>query len=233
MHIVVVVVIRSVSIAVKTLHTLLNVNRLVSQKQYTCEIVYVNDDLFERQAVLLKKAKHCDRLVWINYSVHIDLNSVEKLLDKFIPGYQCLVLPCVIPGINWDMFKSKVLKNSTEPIHQMGLNFDTSVGKSIGENLHIVTYTDPKCWAIDTKPVLKALKGNKGDGIVVSACVAEMFKTFLEKGIKVYAFTGANLVVTYPHECIGNLLSAAGVETSQIEKTIAPPPIPELKLLHI
>jgi len=29
----------------------------------------------------------------------------------------------------------------------------------------------------------------------------------------VYAFTDANIVITYPHECIGNLLSAAGVQT--------------------
>ena len=226
MHIVTIVVTRSVSIAVKTLHTLLTLNRLCAQKQITHELIFVNDDLFERQSIFLKKAKYCDRLIWINYSVHIDQASLEKMLDKFVAGYHCMVLPCVTPGVDWDMFKSKVRKGSTEPIYQMGLNFDTAVGKSIGENLHIVTYTDPKCWAIDTKPVLKALKGNKGDGINVSANVSEMFKTFLEKGIKVYAFTAANIVVTYPHECIGNLLSAAGVETSPMEA----PVVPEMKL---
>jgi hypothetical protein len=216
MHIVTVIVTRSSSIAVKTLHTLLNLTRICSQKQHSHELIYVNDDLFERQSVFFKKAKYCDRLIWINYSVNVDNDSLDKLTDKFVTGYQCLVLPCVTPGVDWDMFKSKIRKDSKEPIYQMGLNFDTAVGKSIGENLHVVTYTDPKCWAVDAKPVLKALKGNKGDGITVSACVSEMFKTFIAKDIKVYAFTAANLIVTYPHECIGNLLSAAGVETGPV-----------------
>lgn len=216
MHVVAVIVTRSVSIAVKTLHSLLALNRACAEKQLSLEIVFVNDNAFERKEMMLKKAKHCDRMIWVNYSVHIDSASAEKLLDKFVQGYHCLVLPCVTPGIDWDMFKSKVRSGSKEPLNQMGLNFDTEVGKSIGENLHIVTSTTPQAWAIDTKPVLKALKGNKGEGISVSANVTEMFKTFIEKGVKVYAFTAANLIITYPHECIGNLLSAAGVETSQI-----------------
>jgi hypothetical protein len=214
MHVVVVIVTRSVSIAVKTLHSLLAINRTCAEKQVSLEIAFVNDDAFERKEIMLKKAKHCDRLIWINYSVHVDHVSIGKLLEKFIQGYHCMVLPCVTPGIDWDMFKSKVRSGSTEPLNQMGLKFDTEVGKSIGEHMHIVTSTTPQAWAVDTKPLLKLLKGNKGEGIVISANVSEMFKTFIERGVKVYAFTDANLIVTYPHECIGNLLSAAGVETS-------------------
>ena len=215
MHVVAVVVTRSVSISVKTLHTLLCLNRLSSHRGHTLEIVYVNDEAFEKKAVFLKKASSCDRLVWLNFSVHVDEVSLDKMLDKFVNGYHCLVLPGVTPGIDWDMFKKKVLDGSKEPVHQMGLNFDTEVGKSIGENLYIVTSTDPKAWAIDTKPVLKAIKGSKGDG-TISANTSEMFKTFIERNVKVYAFTDAQITLTYPHECIGNLLSAAGVETSQI-----------------
>jgi hypothetical protein len=216
MHVVAVIVTRSVSIAVKTLHSLLALNRAAAHKQVSLEIVFVNDNAFERKEVMLKKAKHCDRMIWINYSVHVDSASTEKLLEKFIQGYHCMVLPCVTPGIDWDMFKSKVRSGSKEPLNQMGLDFDTEVGKSIGENMHVVTSTTPQAWAFDTKPVLKALKGNKGEGVNISANVTDMFKTFIEKGVKVYAFTAANLIVTYPHECIGNLLSAAGVETSPI-----------------
>jgi hypothetical protein len=212
MYVVIVVVTRSVSISVKTLHTLLNANRLTAMKQHTLEIVYVNDDAFEKKAVFLKKAKACDRLVWLNFSVHVDDVSLDKMLDKFINGYHCLVLPGVTPGIDWDMFKKKVLSDSNEPVSQMGLNFDTEVGKSIGEHLYTVTSTDPKAWAIDTKPVLKAIKGSKGDG-TISANTTEMFKTFIERDVKVYAFTDAHVVLTYPHECVGNLLSAAGVQT--------------------
>jgi len=109
------------------------------------------------------------------------------------------------------MFKSKIAADSQEPVSQMGLEFDTKVGKSIGENLHIVTETDPKCWAIDTKAVLRAVKGEKGQGITISAKVSEMFKKFLDCGVKMYAFTDACLTVTYTHECIGNILETAGV----------------------
>jgi hypothetical protein len=35
-----------------------------------------------------------------------------------------------------------------------------------------------------------------------------------ERGVKIYAFTAAKLVMTYPHECISNILSAAGVKTN-------------------
>jgi hypothetical protein len=216
MHVVAIIVTRSASIAVKTLHSLLTLNRTCAQKQVTLELVFVNDDAFERKDTLLKKSKHCDRIIWFNYSVHVDQTSIEKMLEKFIQGYHCMVLPCVTPGIDWGMFKSKILSGSKEPIGQMGLNFDTEVGKSIGENMHIVTSTSPQAWAIDTKPVIKAMKGNKGEGVSISANVSEMFKAFIDKGVKVYAFTAANLIVTYPHECIGNLLSAAGVETSPI-----------------
>jgi len=39
-----------------------------------------------------------------------------------------------------------------------------------------------------------------------------MFEKFIERGVKVCAFTGANLVATYPHECLGNILETAGVK---------------------
>ena len=218
MHTIVIVVTRNASICVKTLHTLLNINRVIAHNKFTNEIVFVNDDLFERQSVFLKKSKHCDRLIWIDYGIHVDAASVEKLVTKFVPGYQCLVLPCVTPDVDWDMFKQKIKKGSSEPISQMGLNFDTAVGKSIGDNLHVVVYSDPKCWAIDTKPVLKSLKENKGDGIIISAKVSEMFKKFIDRGVKIYAFTAASLIVTYPHECLGNILESAGIGYQQEEK---------------
>jgi hypothetical protein len=211
MHVVTCIVTRNVSISVKTLHTLLNINKITQQSGLTNEFVFVNDDLYERQALLLKKLKHCDRIVWIDYSVHVDTTSLLKLFEKFIQGYHCLVLPCVTPGIDWDLFKKKVLAGSQESVSQMGLDFDTKVGKSIGENLNIVTETDPKCWAIDAKHLFKSLRDKKGEGVTVPAKVSEMFKKFMERGVKMYAFTDAQLIVTYPHECLGNILHAASV----------------------
>ena len=219
MHVIVFVVTRSVSIAVKTLHTLLNVNRVAATRGFSLELNFVNDDLYERREVFTKALKRCDRIIWINYSVHVDNTSIEKLFDKFVPGFHALVLPCVTPGIDWDMFKAKVAQDSKEPLYQMGLNFDTEVGKAIGEDLREVTATVPMAWAVDSKHTLKALKGNKGEGLTVPLSVAEMFKTLMARGVRVFAFTAANLIVTYPHECIGNLLSAAGVETAPMVPT--------------
>jgi len=178
---------------------------------FTNEFVFVNDDLYERNSLFLKKLKHCDRIVWIDYSVHVDNTSLVKLYDKFIQGYQCLVLPCVLPGINWDLFKKKVLAGSKEPVSQMGLEFDTKVGKSIGENLNIVTETDPKCWAIDAKQLLKFIRDKKGEGVTIPVKVSEMFKKLIERGVKIYTYTDAQLTVTYPHECLGNILETAGI----------------------
>ena len=40
-----------------------------------------------------------------------------------------------------------------------------------------------------------------------------MFDKFKEQGIKIHAFTASKLIVTYTHECISNILNAAGVKT--------------------
>ena len=52
MHVVVVIVTRSVSIAVKTLHSLLAINRTCAEKQVSLEIAFVNDDAFERKEIM-------------------------------------------------------------------------------------------------------------------------------------------------------------------------------------
>jgi hypothetical protein len=211
MHVSTVIVTRNAAISVKTLHSLLNANILTTRLNHSHDISFVNDDAFERLTYFLKKMKHCDRLVWIDYSINIDVDTLIKLYDKLINGYQCLVLPCVKPGIDWDLFKKKVLSGSQEPVGQMGLEFDTKVGKFISENNYVVTETEPKCWAVDTKAVMKSLRDKKGESIIVPARLSEMFKKFIERGVKIYADTGAYLTVTYPHECLGNILETAGV----------------------
>jgi hypothetical protein len=204
MHYILFVVTRNKSISVKTLHTLLVVNRGLGENN-TCEMIFVDDNAYARQEALLKKIKHCDRVVWFDYSVHIDNESLVKLFGKFVNGYQCLVLPSVIDKVDWDSFKKKITSGSKEPIYQMALEFDTEVDRCIGDNLYTVTKTNPKCWAIDTKPVLKLLKG---EGLKISP---KFFETFLEKGVKIYAATDAHITLTYSHECLGNILQSAGV----------------------
>ena len=41
-----------------------------------------------------------------------------------------------------------------------------------------------------------------------------MFSKFKEKGIRICAFTAAKLIHTYNHECISNILNAAGVSAN-------------------
>ena len=41
-----------------------------------------------------------------------------------------------------------------------------------------------------------------------------MFTKFKEAGIKIHAYTASKLVMTYSHECVSNILNAAGVKTN-------------------
>ena len=207
MHYVIFVVTRNKSVSVKTLHTLLVINRSLSGDN-TGEILFVDDNLYARQEAFLKKMKHCDRIVWIDYSVHVDSDSLIKLFGKFVQGYHCLVLPSVIDKVDWDSLKNKVASGSKEPTYQMALEFDTVVDKCIGDNLYTVMSTNPKCWAIDTKPVLKILKDNKGEGLKISP---KFFETFIERGVKIYTATDALITLTYSHECLGNILNCSSV----------------------
>ena len=41
-----------------------------------------------------------------------------------------------------------------------------------------------------------------------------MFTKFKEAGIKIHAYTASKLIMTYSHECVSNLLNAAGVKAN-------------------
>jgi hypothetical protein len=42
----------------------------------------------------------------------------------------------------------------------------------------------------------------------------KIFEKFKSYGVKVYAWTAANVVTTYAHECISNIMNAAGVRAT-------------------
>jgi hypothetical protein len=173
----------------------------------------VVDDPFERNAAILKHIKTSDRILFIDYSIFIDHATCDKVFQKF-EGYSCLVFPCVKEGIDWEAFKRKTIKGTTEPIEQIGLEFDTTVGQKIGESLYRVQKTNPKSWVLECKPAVKALRERKGEGIKIPARNSEMFDTFADRGLKICAWTASRLTVTYPHECLSNILESAGVKTS-------------------
>ena len=207
-----IIVTRNSSAAVKTLHSILNINTYCIKNNIQIEINFINDDPFDKVKMIIKKIKSTSRIVFIDYGCGLDLETIKRTISPIENGWHGVVFPAVLPGIDWDMFKNKISKNSKEPLNQAGLNFDTNVSNQItGEDNYKVVNTVPKCWAIETKPLLKNLKGPKGTGLSIPAQNKEMFEKFLEKGIKLYAYTASNIVISYQHECLGNILNMTGV----------------------
>ena len=103
------------------------------------------------------------------------------------------------------MFKEKIKNDTNEPVSQMGLKFDTIVGRSISKDIHKVEMTEARSWVMFSKNTLKKCK---------KFSASKMFHNMMEEGVKIYAFTASKLTMTYAHECISNILSAAGVKTN-------------------
>ena len=172
-------------------------------------IVFVNDDPFDIVDMIMKQMKNAERLVFINYSVYVDNDTIDKMFVTPFDHYNCLVFPCVTEGIKWEAFKTNL--NTTEPASQIALDFDTTLGQKVGDSLYRVTKTDPKCWIMDTKQVLRSIRDRKSGVIKLPAKHSEMFASFIEKGVKICAYTACRLTVTYSHECLSNILESAGV----------------------
>lgn len=209
MKICTVVTTRSKSCSVKTLHTILKLNMHCLQNNVQNEIVYVNDDPFEKIEMIQKCLSRCDRLFFIDFGIGVDDASVKQIFESH-EGLGVLVFPGVKEGIDWGLFKHKVREGSSEPVSQMGLNFDTQVGKKISTDIYSVTSTEAKSWVMFSKNVMKNAKDKKGNFNLH----VKMFDKLKEQGVKIYAFTASKLTMTYPHECISNILGAAGVKTN-------------------
>lgn len=202
-----IIVIRSKSCHVKTLHTMLRLNILCLERGVQHEISYVNDDTHAKNDIIKKKMKECDKLFFIEFGIHVDEGSLLKIFDN----YDCLVFPTASEGIDWDMFKAKVLNETDEPVEQLGLNFDTEISDKVDDSIYKVVKSVPKSWVFKGPQMHKALKNKKSPGITLPLKFDEMFDRLMSNGVKVYAYTGAKLTVTYPHECLSNILEAAGV----------------------
>jgi len=209
MKICTVVTTRSKSCSVKTLHTILKLNIHCLQNNVQNEIVYVNDDPFEKIEMIQKCLSKCDRLFFIDFGIGVDDASVKQIFESH-EGLGVLVFPGVKECIEWGLFKHKVREGSSEPVSQMGLNFDTQVGKKISTDIYSVTSTEAKSWVMFSKNVMKNAKDKKGNFNLH----VKMFDKLKEQGVKIYAFTASKLTMTYPHECISNILGAAGVKTN-------------------
>ena len=125
-----------------------------------------------------------------------------------------MVFPGVTEGIDWDMFKEKVKKGTKEPVEQMGLHFDTDVGTKVSGDVYTVKETSAKAWVMLNKNVMKNLKDRKNGSFKIHPRMKTMFMKFQEAGIKIHAYTASKLIMTYSHECVSNILNAAGVKSN-------------------
>ena len=210
MNLATIIVTRSKSCHVKTLHGVLRLNIKCLQKGLNNQIVYVNDDPFEKADVIQKCMKTHDRIVFIDFGIGVDNESIDQCFEKH-EGVGCLVFPGVVEGVDWDMFKKKIKEKSTEPVSQMGLNFDTELGMKISDTISRVSSTNARAWMMNTKNVIKAIKEKKTGSWSIHPI---MFEKFKEKNVRIYAFTAAKLIMTYTHECVSNILNAAGVKVN-------------------
>ena len=211
-----IIVTRNKSCHVKTLHTILRFNLFCLQKGgVENEVVFVNDDPFEKSEIIHRYMKTHERLFFVDYGIHVDDESL-KILFQNHDGIGCLVLPGVKEGIDWNMFKNKVKNKSKEPVEQLGLSFETVVdrNKKISDGIYVVSTTSAKSWLMLTKNVIKHIKDKKSSNFKIYPKLETMFSKFKDSGVKIHAYTKAKLVMTYNHECISNILNAYGVKSN-------------------
>ena len=210
MKLVTLLVTRSKACSVKTLHTVLRINLTCMQKGVDNEISYVDDDPFLKAEVIERYMKSHERIIFVDFGISLDEKSIAQCFEKH-EGVGCLVFPGVKEGIDWNLFKHKVKSGSKEPTEQMGLHFDTEIGAKISDDIYKVKSTTSKAWCMNTRNVIKAIKDKRSGKWSVSP---KMFAKFTEQGVRIYAFTAAKLVMTYTHECISNILNAAGIKVN-------------------
>lgn len=202
MQLTTVIVTRNKSASVKTLHTLLKLNIFCLENSVQNRIIFTNDDHDSRQVALKKNLKNTVRILWIDYGINIDEDSLRQVIAKDWKWHG-VVFPCVTEGINWEQFKENI--DTSEPLTQKGLSFDTSVTTCVRDSFYKIEKTKPRCFCFDTKPFLKHIKKeNMSD-----------FEHILSSNLNLVAYTNAKLIVTYPHECLGHILSAAGVKANK------------------
>jgi hypothetical protein len=180
------------------------------QQNVQNEILYVNDDPFEKIEMIEKCLPRCDRVFFIDFGIGVDEDSVKQIFENH-EGIGVLVFPGVKEGIDWDLFKQKVRSDEClEPTSQMGLHFDTEVSKKISKDIYSVINTEAKSWVMFSKNVMKNAKDKRGN----FSLHVKMFDKLKECGVKIYAFTASKLTMTYSHECVSNILNAAGVKAN-------------------
>ena len=205
------------SVYVKTLHTLLGIESVCAQTGLHLEITFVNEDTQNKIDTLKKIAKNSDRIVWFDYGISIDRNSIPEIIKKF-EGIDCLIFPSLKEGVDWDMFKSKCKQGSSEPTNQMALNFDVDVSNRVltkESDFYEVTKThNPACWCMDIKRVLKKLKDKKKE-FIFPKDIQTFFDKCISGKIKIAAAVRARTINHFTHECVGNIMNMSGLKVTK------------------
>ena len=98
MKIATILVTRGKSCHVKTLHTILRFNILCIQTGgVQNEVVFVNDDPFEKSDMIHRFIKSHDRIFFVDFGIHVDDESMKIVLDKN-EGFGTVVFPGVKEG---------------------------------------------------------------------------------------------------------------------------------------
>ena len=205
-----VIVTRNSAAHVKTLHTVLKLNIRTIRAGIQNELCFVNDDPFEIADVIEDRMKTCDRIVMIHYGVNIDEATIDYFCgERALEGVGVLVFPAAKEKIDWDRFTQTTQQGTTEPIHQRAIHFDTEVRHELSKSLWSVNATEAKSCVMNCKNVRK--KVNK----IFVGKSGRMFEKFREQGVKIVAYTAANVTMTFAHECVSNILQSSGVRTEQ------------------
>ena len=199
---------RNKSIYVTTLHMLLQLTGHAVQNGHQINITFVTD-----MNELPKLMKTCERILWVNYGSSLDNASFPNVFKKCEVG----VFPAVTEGVLWDQFKKGVQTKTNEPLHQIGMGFDTTLEKKIEEDVWSVKECAPSIWVADCAKVVEKVKGRKGEGLKLPNTTGEVFKKFIDNDVRVIAYTKSDVLMHYSHECIGSLLETAGVSCQKVD----------------
>ena len=204
------------SIYVKTLHSMLTLESACSQLGIQMDVTFVNDDMQTKMDILKKKIKVVDRIMWIEYGVCIDKDTIKNMIIKYNNNH-ALVFPTLKEGVDWDMFRQKCKDGSSEPAHQLGMNFDVDISNKIIDkenNFYEVLSCTPHCWTIDCKPIMKKLKDKNKKDFVFPSTIDDFFKKCISKGVRVGASVDSRTYNHFTHECIGNIMNIPNIVVS-------------------
>jgi len=71
------------------------------------EVVYVNDDPYEKSEAIQRHMKTSDKILFIDFGVSMDDGAIAQVLKPH-EGVGCLVFPAVKVGIAWGRFGHEV-----------------------------------------------------------------------------------------------------------------------------